>query len=80
MLSWKKTGLFIKETTMQYRCNIVETLIISIQTLNIIYVYNVLISETIDVSLMFHSWFVDDSLEKYRGSIEETLMISMETL
>ena len=76
----EKTGLFIKETTMQYRCNIVETLINSIQTLNIIYVYNVLISETIDVSLMFHSWFVDDSLEKYRGSIEETLMISMETL
>ena len=49
----KKTGLFIKEITMIKRGNLDETLMISMQTLKISYVFNVTTSETstfIDVS------------------------------
>ena len=50
LMSSSKKGLFIKETMMQHRCSIDETLTISMQTLMIINVFNVLISET----LMIH--------------------------
>ena len=38
----EKTGLFVKQTTMQHRFNLNETLMISIQTLKVIIVYRVL--------------------------------------
>ena len=45
-MSSSKKGLFIKETTMRYRCNIDEAFMIPMQTLNIVNVFNVLTSET----------------------------------
>ena len=61
---------------MRHRCNIDETLMISMQTLVIINVVNVLISET----FMFHWWFVDDSFKKHWCNIDGILMISVQTL
>ena len=71
----QKTGVFIKETAI-HRCNIDETLMISMQTLMIINIFYVLIFET----LMFHFCFIDDSLMFLWRNIDETAKISMKTL
>ena len=72
----KKTGLFIKETTMRHRCNIDETLMISMQTLMIIIVFNALISGT----LMFPCCFIDDSSMILRKNIDDTAKVLIQTL
>ena len=56
--------------------DIVETLIISKETLSIFFVSVVVTSE----SLIFHCWFIDDWLMTLCGNIVVTAKISMETL
>ena len=51
----------MNETTMRHRCNSDETLMISMRTLMIINVFNVLIFET----SMFHYCFNDDFMRKH---------------
>ena len=58
--------------SLKIRCNINKTLIILMQTIRIIKVHNVLISET-SMFPFLNSFFVDDSLKKNRCNVEEKL-------
>ena len=72
----RKTGLLIKETTMQHWWYIDDFDL----NINDHWCFSCANSWNIDVPLMFSWWLVDDFLKKHRCNIDETLMISMETL